>query len=141
MKIILDLCNVETKAEITINSSYEDNMKTGDLIKFLMQMRRICNDAKDKNIFFGSRQSSITKHQFQPTMTVKQMLATHLMDDTILDNTNPCNVSLDSMSGTEDLINIDGKQNQLPLQQHSRQVYMTRYGTIPMKNVICGTMS
>ena len=36
MKIIHDLCNEETKAEIVINSSYKDNIKTGDLIKFLM---------------------------------------------------------------------------------------------------------
>ena len=54
MKIILDLCNEETKVEIAINLSYKENMKTGDLIKFLMQMRKICNDAKDKKIFFGS---------------------------------------------------------------------------------------
>ena len=63
------------------------------------------------------------------------------MDDAIWDNTNPCNVSLDDMSGTEVLVNIDGTKNQLPLQQHSRQAYMTRYGTTPIKNVICGTMS
>ena len=70
MNIILDLCDEETKAEIGINSSYEDNTKIGDLIKFLMQMRKICNDAKDKNVFFGSQLSSITKHKFQPTTTV-----------------------------------------------------------------------
>ena len=29
------------------------------------------------------------------------------MDDDIWDNTNPCNVSLDNMSNTEDLVNID----------------------------------
>ena len=29
IKIIFDLCNEETKAEIAINSSYKDNMKTG----------------------------------------------------------------------------------------------------------------
>ena len=52
MKIILDLCNKETKTEIAINLAYEESMKTGDLIKFLVQMRKICNDAKDKNTFF-----------------------------------------------------------------------------------------
>ena len=41
MKIILDLYDEETKTEIAINSSYKENMKAGDLIKFLMQMRRI----------------------------------------------------------------------------------------------------
>ena len=30
------------------------------------------------------------------------------MDDAIRDNMNPCDVSLDNMSGTEDLVNIDG---------------------------------
>ena len=64
MKIILNLCDEETKAEIVINSSSKENMKTEDLIKFLMQMRRICNDAKDEIVFFGSQLSSITKYQF-----------------------------------------------------------------------------
>ena len=35
-KIILDLCDEETKAEIAINSLYKENMKTGDLSKFFM---------------------------------------------------------------------------------------------------------
>ena len=48
MKIILDLCDKETKVQIAINSSCEENMKTGDLIKFLILMRRIYNDAKNK---------------------------------------------------------------------------------------------
>ena len=64
MKIILDQCDKETKTEITINSSYKDNMNTGDVIEFPMQIRKICNDGKDKNVFFGSQLSSITEHQF-----------------------------------------------------------------------------
>ena len=70
-------------------------------------MRRICNDAKNETKFFGSQLPSITKHQLQPTTTVRRILATHLMDDAIWDNKNPCDVSLDNMSGTEDLVNID----------------------------------
>ena len=85
MKIILDLCSEETRAEIATNSSYKNNIKTGDLIKLLMQMRKIYNDAKDKNVFFGSQLSSITEHQFGLTTTVKQILATHSMDDGIWD--------------------------------------------------------
>ena len=108
IKIIPVQCDEETKAEIITDSSYEDNMKTGDLIKFLMQIRKICNDANDKYVFFGSRLSSITKHHFRPTTTFKQILATHLMNDAIWDNTNPCDVTYDDMSGTEDLVNIDG---------------------------------
>ena len=113
IKIILDLCNEETKADIAINLSYKKNMKTGDLIKFFMQMRKICDNAKDKNIFFGSRLSSITKHQFQPTTTVKQIIATYSMNDAIWGNTNPCDISLDNISGTEDLVNIDGTKESI----------------------------
>ena len=89
MKIILDLCDEETKVETTINSSYKKNMKTRDFIKFLMQIRKICNDTKEKKVFFRSQLSSITEHQFQPTATIKQVIATHLMNDAIWDNTNP----------------------------------------------------
>ena len=64
MKFILDLCDEGTKVEIAVNSSCGKNMKTGDLIKFLIQLRRICNDGKDETVFFGSRLSSIAKHQF-----------------------------------------------------------------------------
>ena len=113
MKIILDLCDEETKADIAINSSCEENTKTGDFIKFLIQMRRICNDTKDKTVFFGSQLSSITKHQCFPTKTVKQILATHLMDDDIWNNTNPCDVSLEDMSGIENLVNIDGTKESI----------------------------
>ena len=35
------------------------------------------------------------------------------MDDAIWDNTNPCDVSLDNMSGTEDLVNIDGTKESI----------------------------
>ena len=64
MKIILDRCNENTRAEIVLDSPYKDNMKAGELIKFVMQVRKIYNDTKDKNVFFGSQLSSITKHQF-----------------------------------------------------------------------------
>ena len=64
MKIILDIYDEETKIEIAVNSSYKENMKTGDLINFLIQMRRICNDAKDETVFFESQLSNITKNRF-----------------------------------------------------------------------------
>ena len=64
MKIILDRCDEETRVEIALNSSYEDIMETRELIKFLTQVRKICNDTKDNDVFFGSRLTKITKHQF-----------------------------------------------------------------------------
>ena len=64
MEIILERCNADTSVEIALESSYKDNMKIGGLIKFLMQVLKICNDAKDKNVFFGSRLTNITKHHF-----------------------------------------------------------------------------
>ena len=54
MKIILDQYYEDTRAEIVLDSSHEDNMKTGELIKFFMQVQTICNDTKDKNVFFSS---------------------------------------------------------------------------------------
>ena len=80
MKIILDQQNEDTRAEIVLNSSYED---AGELIEFLKQVRRICNDTKGKNILFNSQLTNITEHHFQPKTIVKQILVTHLMDDTI----------------------------------------------------------
>ena len=106
MKIILDRCDDDTRREIALNSSCEDNMKAGALIKFLMLVRKICSDTGDKNVFFGSQLTYITKHHLQSTSIVKQMLATHLIDDAIWNNENPCNVSIDNTNGTEALANI-----------------------------------
>ena len=36
------------------------------------------------------------------------MLATHLMDDAVWDNTNPWDISLEDINGTEALVNIHG---------------------------------
>ena len=83
MKIVLDQCNEDARAEIALDSSYEDNMKAGELIKFLMRVCKICNDTEDKNVFFGSRLIYITKHHFQLTKIVKKILATHSIDDAI----------------------------------------------------------
>ena len=37
------------------------------------------------------------------------------MDDAIQDNTNPCDVYLDNVSGTEDLVNIDGTKESIAI--------------------------
>ena len=55
MKIILDQCDEDTRAKIALDPSYEDNMKTGDQIKFFLQVQKVCNNAKDKNVFFSSQ--------------------------------------------------------------------------------------
>ena len=60
MKFIFDLCDEEAKPEIPVNSSCKGNMKIGDLINFFIQMRKICNDAKDETVFFETRLSNIT---------------------------------------------------------------------------------
>ena len=106
MKIILDQCDEDTRAEIALGPLYEDNLKTGELIKFLMRIRKVCNNTDDTNMFLGSRITRITKHHFQPATIVKQILAAHPNNDAILDNTDPCNISLDNTSGTEDLANV-----------------------------------
>ena len=56
--------------------------------------------------FFGSQLIYITKHHFQPTTIVKQIVATHLINDTIWDNRNPCDVSIYDTNGTAALVNI-----------------------------------
>ena len=63
-KIILDWYHEGTKAEIAIDSSYKDNMKIGDLIKFLMQMRKICNDAKDNKYSSGHNYQALPNINF-----------------------------------------------------------------------------
>ena len=72
-----------------------------------MWVHKICNYTEDKNVFFGQWITNITKHHFWPTAIVEQVLATHSINDAILDTTNPCEVSLDDTNGTEALANID----------------------------------
>ena len=53
MKISLDQWDEDTRAKVNLNQSYEDNMKAGELIKFLMQVHKICDDTENKD-YFGS---------------------------------------------------------------------------------------
>ena len=107
MKIILDRYDIDTGAKIALGPSCEDNLKVGELIRFLMRVHKVCDNTEDTDVFFGSRITRITKHHFQPATIVEQLLAAHPNDDAIWDNTDPCNVSLDNSSGTEDLANMD----------------------------------
>ena len=95
MTIILNQCNEATRTEIALGSSYDDNLETGELIKILARVHIVCNDTDDANVFFGSRVTKITKHHFQPTSIVKELLSAHSTDDASWDNTNPCDVSFD----------------------------------------------
>ena len=62
MTIILNQCDEDIRGEISLGSSYVDNLETGELIKFLARVRTVCNNTDDADIFFGSRVSEITKH-------------------------------------------------------------------------------
>ena len=107
MERILDRCDEDTRAEIALDSSYEDNLKGGELLKFLTRVHKVCTDTEDKDVFFGSSITRITKHHFRPATSVEQLLAAHPDDDINWDNTDPCDVSLDNASGTEDPANVD----------------------------------
>ena len=53
MEIILDQCDEDTRAEITLGPSYEDDMKVVELLKFLTRVRKVCTDSEDKTCFLG----------------------------------------------------------------------------------------
>ena len=71
MKIILNRYDEDTRAEIALGSSHEDNPEVGELIKFLARVRKICNSTEDTYLFFGSQVIKIIKHHFRPTTIVK----------------------------------------------------------------------
>ena len=52
--ITLNQCNAATRAEISISSSYEDNLEAGELIKFFARVYPVCNITNNGNILFGS---------------------------------------------------------------------------------------
>ena len=107
MKITLYQCDEDTRAEIALGPSYEDNLKARELLQFLMRVRKVCTNTEDKDVFFGSSITRITKHHLQPATGVEQLLAAHPNDDVIWDNTDPCDVSLDDINGIEDPANMD----------------------------------
>ena len=87
MEIILDQCNVDTRAEIALSTPYEDDLKAGELIKFLIRLRKVCTNTEDKNLFFGSSVTRIPKHHFQPATDYEQLLAARPNDDANVDVT------------------------------------------------------
>ena len=107
INIILNQCDEDRRAKIALDSSYEDNLETGELIKFLVRVRTVYNDTDDADVFFGSRVTKITKHHLQPTTIVEELLVVHPTDDAIWYNTNSCNVSFDSIDGAKTAASID----------------------------------
>ena len=107
MNIIINHCNEDTRTKIALGSLYEDNLKTGELIKFLARVRTICNNTDNGDDFFGSWLTKITKHHLHPTTIVEELLLAHPTDDGIWDNTNRCDVSFDDTYGAEIAASID----------------------------------
>ena len=105
MTVILNKCNNATIAEIVLNSSYEDNLEAGELIQFLARVRIVCNDTNNANVYFGSQVTKITKHHFQPTTIVEELLSARLIDDAVWDNTNSY-TSFDTANGAEVITSI-----------------------------------
>ena len=72
-----------------------------------MRVRKVCTNTEDKDVFFGSSITRITKHHFQLATGVEKLLLVHPNDDVIWDNTDLCNIFLEDTSGTEDPANVD----------------------------------
>ena len=83
MTIILNQCNKATILEIVLGSLYQDNLESGEIIKLLVRVHKVCNGTNDANVFFGSRVTKITEHHFQPTLIVEELLSAHPTDDSI----------------------------------------------------------
>ena len=128
MELILSQYNETTRGEMTLGQSPEYNMMTGGLLKFIKQLRKMCTHSKDKNIcfgwsiskfteqhiwsapkskhiFFGLIISKFIKHHVWPTIRVKKILDAHPDDDCMWNNIDPCDVSLDHTSDSEEPVN------------------------------------
>ena len=82
-------------------------MMAGGLLKFLTRVRKVCTNSEDKDVFFRSSITRITKHHIQPTTRVEELPAANPEDDSIWNNTGPCDVSLDNTSDTKGPTSID----------------------------------
>ena len=56
-------------------------------------------------MFFGLSMFKFTKHHIRPTTRVKKLLDAHPDNDCMWKNTDPCNVSLDNTSESEEPVN------------------------------------
>ena len=100
MALILSQCDETTRGEMTLGQSPKYDVMTGGLLEFIKQLRKVCTQSKDKNVFvglsiskitkqhvwpapksknlfFGSSMSKFTKHNVWPATRVKKLLDTH----------------------------------------------------------------
>ena len=101
MELILDQCDKVIRAEITLGQSPEYDVTAGGILKFITEMRKVCTNSKRKDVFFGSSITRITEHYIWPATRAKELLAAHPDDNSIWNNTDPCDVSLDNTSDTK----------------------------------------
>ena len=107
MTIILNQYDEDTRVEIALISSNEDNLEAENLLNSLQKYVQSIMILMIQTYFLVVRLTKIIKHHFRPITIVKELLSAHLTDDAIWDNTNPCNVSLDTIDGAENAANID----------------------------------
>ena len=107
MELILDQCDKAIRAESTLGQSPEDDVMTGGLLKFITKVRNLCTNFEGKDVLSGFSILRTTKHHIPPATKVEQLLATHPDDDSILNNTDPCDVSLDNTSDNKGPASID----------------------------------
>ena len=99
--IIFKQCDETTRTKIALNASYEDNFEAEELLKFLARVDTVCNISNNGDLLFGSRVAKIIEPNFRPIRSVEELLAVHTFDDPILDHTDPCNVSIDTVDNAE----------------------------------------
>ena len=128
MTFILSQCDETSGGEMTLGQSPRYDVMPAGLLKFIKQLGKVCIASRNKNIFFGSTISMITEqhfrsppesknvffglsiskfteHHIRPTTRVKKLLDAHPGDDCMWMNTDPCNVSLDDTSESEEPVN------------------------------------
>ena len=75
---------------------------------------------KSKNEFFGSSISMFTEQHVRPTTRVKKILNTHSDDDCMWKNTDPCDVSLDNTSDSEEPVNSTMTTSSIGIENKSK---------------------
>ena len=100
MELILDRCDEAIREEITLGQSLEYDVTAGGILKFITTMRKVCTNSKGKDVFFGSSITRITEHHIWSVTIVKELLTTHPDNDSIWNNRDSCDVSLDNTSDT-----------------------------------------
>ena len=104
IELILDQCGEATRKEINLGQSPEYNVTAGGILKFITKN---AENSKDKDVFFESSITRTTENHIRLATRVEELLAKHLDNDIICNNTDPCDVSLGDTSDTKSLISID----------------------------------